>query len=398
MPSNMWESAYKSMVFIDMENSQGTHPVKYEISENGERDITLHILGSINSSNAASLVMELRPILQDRLPSSLTVDLGDAAYLDDYGVLALSELREIITHGRGGFHLENANEKVKDILSILDFDSLGEPVTLLKKRPPGIFIRLGDATLETLKDVKYLVSFIGSVFLSLIHVCLHPKSLRAEDTIQCMQRTGVDALPIVSLISFLLGLIMAFMSSVQLQQFGANIYVASLVSLAMTRELGPMMTAIIVAGRSGSSFAAEIGTMKISEEVDALFTMGFDPTRFLVVPKIIASVVVVPLLTLFSDVFAILGGLVVGIFMLDLTTSAYMTQTIKTLSLFDVSLGFIKSAVFALLIAWIGCLRGFRVRGGAESVGRATTSAVVSSVFLIIVTDSIFSIILRYWG
>ena len=138
--------------------------------------------------------------------------------------------------------------------------------------------------------------------------------------------------------------------------------------------------------------------MKISEEVDALFTMGFDPTRFLVVPKIIASIVVVPLLTLFSDVFAILGGLIVGVFVLDLTTSAYMTQTIKTLSLFDVSLGFMKSAVFALLIAWIGCLRGFRVRGGAESVGRATTSAVVSSIFLIIVTDSLFSVILRYWG
>jgi phospholipid/cholesterol/gamma-HCH transport system permease protein len=383
---------------MNMENSQGPHTVKYEISENGERDITLHILGSVNSSNAASLVMELRPILQDRLPSSLTVDLGEAAYLDDYGVLALSELREIIAQGEGGFHLENTNEKVKDILSILDFDSLDEPVPYLKKRPPGVFIRLGDATFETLTDVKYMVSFIGSVFLSLIHVCLHPKSLRADDTLQCMQRTGVDALPIVGLISFLLGLIMAFMSSVQLQQFGANIYVASLVSLAMTRELGPMMTAIIVAGRSGSSFAAEIGTMKISEEVDALFTMGFDPTRFLVVPKIIASVVVVPLLTLFSDVFAILGGLVVGIFMLDLTASAYMTQTIKTLSLFDVSLGFMKSAVFALLIAWIGCLRGFRVRGGAESVGRATTSAVVSSIFLIIVTDSIFSIILRYWG
>jgi phospholipid/cholesterol/gamma-HCH transport system permease protein len=213
-----------------------------------------------------------------------------------------------------------------------------------------------------------------------------------------MQRTGVDALPIVGLISFLLGLIMAFMSSVQLQQFGANIYVASLVSLSMTRELGPIMTAIIVAGRSGSAFAAEIGTMKISEEVDALFTMGFDPTRFLVVPKIIASVIVVPLLTLFSDVFAIFGGLVVGVSMLDLTASAYIDQTIKTLDLFDVFWGFLKSGVFALLIAWIGCLRGFQVRGGAASVGQATTSAVVSSIFLIIVSDSIFSVILRYWG
>jgi phospholipid/cholesterol/gamma-HCH transport system permease protein len=194
-----------------------------------------------------------------------------------------------------------------------------------------------------------------------------------------------------------MGLIMAFMSSVQLRQFGANIYVASLVSLAMTRELGPIMTAIIVAGRSGSAYAAEIGTMKVSEEIDALYTMGFDPTRFLVVPKVLASIVVVPLLTLFSDVFAILGGLVVGVLTLDLTANAYMAQTLKTLSLFDVFLGFSKSVVFALLIAWVGCLRGFQVKGGAASVGQATTSAVVSGIFLIILFNSAFSVILRYW-
>jgi phospholipid/cholesterol/gamma-HCH transport system permease protein len=213
-----------------------------------------------------------------------------------------------------------------------------------------------------------------------------------------MQKTGVDALPIVGLISFLLGLIIAFMSSVQLRQFGADIYVASLVSLAMTRELGPIMTAIIVAGRSGSAFAAEIGSMRISEEIDALFTMGFDPTRFLAIPKVIASLVVVPLLTLFSDLFAILGGLVVGALMLDLTANAYTAQTFATLTPFDVFLGVLKSAVFAFLISWIGCFRGFRVRGGAASVGEATTSAVVSSIFLIILTDSVFSVILRYWG
>jgi phospholipid/cholesterol/gamma-HCH transport system permease protein len=157
------------------------------------------------------------------------------------------------------------------------------------------------------------------------------------------------------------------------------------------------MTAIIVAGRSGSAFAAEIGTMKVSEEVDALFTMGFDPTRFLVVPKVLASIIVVPLLTLFSDVFAILGGLVVGMLTLDLTANAYIAQTLKTLTLFDVFLGFFKSAVFAVLISWVGCLRGFQVRGGAASVGQATTSAVVSGIFLIILFNSIFSVILRYW-
>jgi phospholipid/cholesterol/gamma-HCH transport system permease protein len=261
-----------------------------------------------------------------------------------------------------------------------------------------MFMRLGEGILDQVADLNFIFTFIGSVCLALIHVCLHPRSLRTDDTFASMKKVGVDALPVVGLISFLLGLIMAFMSSVQLQQFGANIYVASLVSLSMVRELGPIMTAIIVAGRSGSAFAAEIGTMKISDEVDALFTMGFDPTRFLVVPKIVASVITVPILTLFSDLFAILGGLVVGVFMLDLTVNAYMAQTLKTLTVFDVFWGFLKAAVFALLIAGIGCLRGFQVRGGAAEVGQATTSAVVSSIFLIIMTDAVFAVILRYWG
>jgi phospholipid/cholesterol/gamma-HCH transport system permease protein len=260
-----------------------------------------------------------------------------------------------------------------------------------------MFVRLGEGVLGQATDWNFTFAFIGSVCLSLVYICLHPRSLRTDDTLAAMKSVGVDALPIVGLISFLLGLIMAFMSAVQLQQFGANIYVASLVSLAMVRELGPIMTAIIVAGRSGSAFAAEIGTMKISDEVDALFTMGFEPTRFLVVPKVIASVITVPILVLFSDLFAIFGGLVVGVFMLDLTTNAYITQTLKTLTVFDVFWGFLKAAVFALLIAGIGCLRGFQVRGGAAEVGKATTSAVVSSIFLIILADAVFAVILRYW-
>jgi len=352
----------------------------------------------MDASSAASMTKELIPLLKKRPPSSLTVDLEKVTYLNDFGGLALIELKMLMNGEEGRFRLQNASDKVNEILSVLNFDTIIEEPSFVRQRSSGNFVRLGEATFRQASDLRYLISFVGSVCLSLIYVFLHPRSLRKDDTLSYMQKTGVDALPIVALISFLLGLIMAFMSAVQLQQFGANIYVASLVGLAMTRELGPIMTAIIVAGRSGSAFAAEIGTMKISEEVDALFTMGFDPTRFLVVPKVIASVIMVPILTLFSDVFAILGGLLVGISMLDLTVNSYIAQTIKTLTLFDVFFGVLKSAVFALLIAGIGCLRGFQVRGGAASVGEATTSAVVSSIFLIILTDSLFSVVLRYWG
>lgn len=370
---------------------------QYDVSDTVDGGITLHLRGRMDLSNSTSLINDLSALLKDRAPSSLTIDLEKVTYLDDFGVLVLVELKDLMANGKERFYLENAHEQIAKTLSILNFATLGKKISFARKSTPGVLVRFGEGAIRLASDVKYLISFIGSVFLSLGYVCVHPKSLRTDDTFLAMQRTGVDALPIVGLISFLLGLIMAFMSSAQLQQFGANIYVASLVSLAMVRELGPIMTAIVVAGRSGSAFAAEIGTMRISEEIDALFSMGFSPTRFLVVPKIVASVIVVPFLTLFSDLFAILGGLVVGVLMLNLTANAYMLQTIKTLTVFDVFWGFVKSGLFALIISWIGCLRGFQVRGGAASVGQATTSAVVSSIFLIILTDSIFSVIHRYW-
>ena len=376
-----------------MEGFKDISSCRYEISESNDGEMTIYLEGKIDSTNASSLIESFGSLIKDRLPASLIIDLNKVTYLDDFGALVLVELRDMMASVQGKFDVKNAREEV---LFVINAETLAEPPELIKIRPPSMFVRFGDAILKYATDVKYLISFVGSVFLAFMYSFLHPKSLRLDDTFLYMQKTGVDALPIVGMISFLMGLIMAFMSSIQLQLFGANIYVASLVTLAMTRELGPIMTGIIVAGRSGSSFASEIGTMKISEEVDALFTMGFDPTRYLVVPKILASVFVVPILTLFSDVFAILGGLTVGVFMLDLTANAYILQTFKTLSIFDIFLGTFKSGVFAILISWIGCLRGFRVKGGAASVGHATTSAVVSSIFLIIVFDSIFAVILRY--
>jgi phospholipid/cholesterol/gamma-HCH transport system permease protein len=381
-----------------MSETQDAKSCRYEISKSDDGAVTLHIQGRMDASTAAATIDGLKSILQPPLPPALTVDLEKVTYLDDFGALVLVELKNLMSRSKGQLHLKNADARVKQVLAILKYDSLGAPVKFTRKSRSNMFLRVGDGVFRLIDDLKFIFSFIGAVCFALIYVGLHPRSLRTDDTFAAMEKVGVDALPIVALISFLLGLIMAFMSSVQLQQFGANIYVASLVSLAMVRELGPIMTAIIVAGRSGSAFAAEIGTMKISDEVDALFTMGFDPARFLVIPKIVASVIVVPLLTLFSDLFAILGGLIVGVSMLDLTTNAYLTQTLKTLRLFDVFWGFIKAAVFALLITGIGCLRGFQVRGGAAAVGQATTSAVVSSIFLIILADAIFAVILRYWG
>jgi phospholipid/cholesterol/gamma-HCH transport system permease protein len=380
-----------------MSTSEDLQSCRYEVSYADNGTVTLHIQGRMDAVTAAETIAGIKATLTPPLPAVLNVDLEKVTYLDDFGALVLVELKKLMTSQKSQLHLKNTDQKVKEMLSILKYEALDESAALARKPTPNMFIRLGEGVFRQVADLNFIFSFIGSVCLALIYVCLHPRSLRTDDTFAAMKKVGVDALPVVGLISFLLGLIMAFMSSVQLQQFGANIYVASLVSLAMVRELGPIMTAIIVAGRSGSAFAAEIGTMKISDEVDALFTMGFDPTRFLVVPKIVAAVITVPILTLFSDLFAIMGGLVMGVFMLDLTVNAYIAQTLKTLTLFDVFWGFLKAAVFALLITGTGCLRGFQVRGGAAEVGQATTSAVVSSIFLIILTDAVFAVMLRYW-
>ena len=204
-------------------------------------------------------------------------------------------------------------------------------------------------------------------------------------------RIGVDALPIVGLIGFLLGLIMAFQAAFQLRQFGANIFVANLVGVAMVRELGPLMSAIVVAGRSGSAVAAELGTMVVGEEIDALRTMGINEIQYLVVPRVYAITFTQPAVTLFSMVVGIIGGFLIAVLYLDLSAAAYLQQTLSALSLNDLITGLSKSVVFAWIIVLIGCHTGLRISGGAEGVGRATTTSVVASIFFIIVADSVFT-------
>jgi len=366
----------------------------YKITEQDNRELFIHFTGKMNIETAADMLKKLQALIQQKAPSSLTADLGNVSDFDEFGAAILFELRQMIS---GGFEIINTAPGIREILSHINFNPDEKIVRTKKRRFSNMLVSMGQSALQEVSDIDFLISFIGSLAISLVHVCFHPKSLRVEDTVSQMEKTGVAALPIVALISFLLGLIMAFMSSIQFRQFGASIYVASLVAFAMVSELGPIMTAIVIAGRSGSAFAAEIGTMKISEEIDALFTMGFDPVLFLAVPRLIAAVTVVPMLALFSNIFAISGGLTVGVFMLGLSPNTYIKNTLEVLTLTEVLWGMAKSGVFAMLIAGVGCLRGFQAKGGASAVGSAATSAVVSSIFLIILFDSIFAVVRSYW-
>jgi len=371
----------------------------YNVSENPDGKLTIRLHDRIDVETAGLLIQDLTARVKALSPEILAIDLEDVTYFDDFGALLLLELKRLMPASGDTFKLLNIGRQPQEFLSQIDFEN--QTICIQPQKPRrslNLLVRLGESTIAHTFNVRLMVAFVGSVALALIRVLKRPKSLRLEDTINHIESTGVEAIPIVAMISFLLGLIIAFMSSLQLRQFGADIYVASLVALAMASELGPIMTAIIVAGRTGSAFAAEIGTMKISEEVDALFSMGFDPTLFLVVPRMIASTLVVPILTLFSIIFAICGGLTIGVLLLNLSAGTYIDQTIKALTLFEVMWGLLKSVVFALLVSWIACLRGFQASGGAAAVGNAATSAVVSSIFLIILFDSVFAVIRSYWG
>jgi phospholipid/cholesterol/gamma-HCH transport system permease protein len=213
-----------------------------------------------------------------------------------------------------------------------------------------------------------------------------------------VQRAGVEALPIVMLLSFLLGVVIAYQGGVQLKSYGANIFVVELVSLTMARELAPMMTAIIVAGRTGSAFTAEIGTMKATEEIDALRTIGLPPIDVLVLPRLIGLVIALPLLSLVGDAAGIFGGMIMASTMLDVSVNDFLHRIPTALSATSFMIGIGKAPVFALLIAIVGCFEGFSVRGGAEAVGRHTTVSVVHSIFLVIVADAVFSIVFSWLG
>lgn len=358
---------------------------------------TIFLYGDLVIDTAHDLIKNVRPEIRQHTFENVRIDIAGVNRLDDYGVMVISEIQNMTGVAESKFEIAGIRPEHQKIFDITDFDrSTLCPLTLPPS--PNIIIQAGEAAINALKGLVYFIAFIGAIAISVARVMKHPRSLRYGDIVMHMKTTGVDAVPIVGLISLMLGLIIAFVSSMQLKIYGANLYVANLVAVAMVQELGPIMTAIVVAGRSGSAYAAEISTMKISEEVDALYVMGFDPNLFLVLPRLIAAVLVVPVLTMFSNLFAIAGGAIIGVVMLDVAMDTYINQSINAIKLFELMWGLFKSSVFAALIALTGCLRGFQARGGAASVGNATTSAVVTAIFLIILFDSMFAIIRIYWG
>jgi phospholipid/cholesterol/gamma-HCH transport system permease protein len=276
--------------------------------------------------------------------------------------------------------------------ALLDLVAARAPALAPAAAPPGVLARIGANAWQGLADTLGLLAFVGESALAAARWVAAPRRIRWRPIFHNLQSAGLEALPIAGLLTFLLGLVIAYQGAEQLRRVGANIYIADLVGLAMVRELSPLITAIIVAGRSGSAYTAQIGTMKVTEELDALRTVGVPPLDILVLPKVIALVLALPLLTVYTDVMGILGGMLMARAQLDVGFGTFVERLGDAVSLRSFLLGIGKTPVFAAIIATVGCFQGFQVSASAESVGRQTTVSVVQAIFLVILADAAFSI------
>lgn len=330
-------------------------------------------------------------------PSQVDFDVSQLSHWDS-GVLSfLVQVDELAAEQGVATNRDSLPEGLRRLVELAT--AVPETKDARAEEKKGSFLaRLGGTVQDVSAGARGMVEFLGEVTAAVGRMFRGRARFRMVDLMSFIQDCGAQALPIVTLISFLVGLILAFVGAVQLEQFGAQIYVANLVGIAMAREMGAMMAAIIMAGRTGAAFAAQLGTMRVNQEIDALQVMGLPPMDFLVLPRVIALCLMMPLLTLYADLVGIIGGGVVAAAMLDLGPRVYYDQTVYGVTMNDFLTGLIKSAVFGVLIAFSGCLRGIQCGNSASAVGDAATSAVVTGIVMIIVADAMFTVVFNIIG
>ncbi|MCW5589475.1 MAG: MlaE family lipid ABC transporter permease subunit [Legionellales bacterium] len=339
---------------------------------------------------------ELPRIEKNQFPQEdITIDVTKISQLDSVGALALCHLAEDLTQRHFNFKLIGFNDEQQTLFNLIrdQHHALEKPASLSKH---SFLYRLGKMSFAAISEGISFLSFLGETVCVRPREILRMKSLFFKAIIATIDKTGFRALLIVGLLSILIGVVLAYQMGVQLQSYGAEIYIVDLLGIAIFREFGPLITAIIIAGRTSSSFTAEIGTMKAKEELDALRTLGLSPTRLLVLPKILGLMIALPLLTVWADGFGVLGGMLMSKSMLGISYADFLIRFKENVALRHLLIGLSKAPVFALLIASVGCFEGFRVTGSAESVGQNTTKSVVIAIFLIIVTDAAFSILFSW--
>lgn len=331
--------------------------------------------------------------------SKVTLDISSVNKFDSAGIILLLKYAEIFKKITRDVEIIGANNKQKRMLTMFRESAEYSDAQITDKHYIfNLFESIGRITISSLYDIVQFISFIGETFTSLFYYVTHPSSIRFNAIIKNIEEAGARALPIVALTSFLIGVVLAYQSAVQLEKFGANIFIVDLISISVTRELAPLITAIVVAGRSGSSYTAQIGAMKITEEIDAMKTMSFNPFRFLVMPRMIALMIAMPLLIFFADIVGIFGGMFISEIHLSLSYSEFISRLHTALNVKHFWIGILKGPFFAWLIAAVACFRGFQVSRNTESIGRYTTISVVNAIFLVIACDAVFSIIFTELG
>ncbi len=343
---------------------------------------------------------EVADPLPDSAPRVLTADATALAGLDTAGAWILHSLllrwrARGIDVSAAGF--SSAQARLMAVVEAQHRDQAAHP-PVPAAGPGSPLVRLGRLSADTGTMLLDLLAFTGETTLRLAACCAHPGRLRWRTILVNVRMAGVDALPIVGLLAFLLGIVVAYQGADQLRRYGANIYVTDLIGLSMLREFAPLITAIILAGRSGSAYAAQIGTMAVTEEIDALRTLGIEPFELLVLPKLLALLIVMPLLTVFADVLGVLGGMVMARGVLDVGFPEFLARFNQAVSATSYLIGIGKAPVFAAAIVIIGCFEGFRTHGGADSVGAQTTRSVVEAIFLVVVLDAMFSVLFSVLG
>lgn len=368
-------------------SSQPPYP-PFAITESGDR---LAFQGALTIRTLAAAEKSLQQGWKQR--KSRALDLGELDSLDTPGALLLCALRN---HDVELTRIRPEHKALLDLICGLDLKPLPKPRVLPRWRE--FVIQLGKAADDAWRETYDVIAFVGRAASAVGHAFLHPRELRLPSISRQVSETGVNALPIVGLLAVMIAVVIAYQGVAQLRPYGGEDLTIDLVAVSVLREMGVLITAILVAGRSGSAFTAEIGVMKAREEIDALKVMGLDPMKMLVVPRVIGIVITLPLLTFYSDMLGLAGGALIGKALLGVSLPQYLEHVRHAVDGSDLFVGLFKAPIFGFVIAVVGCMHGLRVRGSAESVGRETTRAVVKAIFLVIVLDALFSILFEKLG
>jgi phospholipid/cholesterol/gamma-HCH transport system permease protein len=353
--------------------------------------------GYLDLTAAADIWKKTADAFKTLSPRAIEVDAKALTYCDGGGIAVMLKLKREAARLNIPFELNGLASDYEKLLKLYPLDKLEDSQTAEPKNARVFTEETGKAFVEIITEVRDQVAFLGELTVVMFKTCLKPGTLRIKDLLITANASGVRAVPIVVIMGVLVGLIMAFQGAVMMAQFGAEIYIADFVGKTVTRELGPLITAILFAGRTGSAFAAELGTMKVNEEIDAFTTMGLDPVRFLVVPRVIAATLMTPLLTIYANLAGIAGGAIVMVG-LGYPLVTYVNRLTSIVTTTDFVGGLAKSLVFGLLVAASGCLCGLRTGDGASAVGNSATRAVVSSILLIILADGLFAVLFYFLG